>query len=91
MSFDAWQHLCYTNSWIMTNMPPIQDNHHFNLQIEQEIEYQEDLAFFEIQDTTIEELNDNNYYGDDVFEDDEDYEPDDTSSSDSEEEFEYVK
>lgn len=87
MFVDPWEHLCFTNTWIMNNFPPINDYHHFELLIQKEREYQADLEFYGVQDYDID--LDLTYEYDDFVEDNEDTY--NYSSSESEyEDYEYI-
>ena len=92
MSYDGWEHYCFTSRWIMNNFPPITDFHYFEIMKNREKEFKETLEFFgnkeynlEIEDYNYEE-EDNHFEYDEFDEFDNSY-----SSSESEyEEFEYI-
>ena len=48
MECDPWEHLWYTTTWIMNNLPPIEDYHYFEILSERERQYQADLEFYGI-------------------------------------------
>ena len=89
MPYDAWEHFCYTTSWVMNNIPPLEDHNHFAILSEREREYQADLDFYGDYDYIVDYDTNDPYYNcnDDYIYDSED----NYSSSDSEyEEFEYI-
>jgi len=56
MECDPWEHLWYTTTWIMNNLPPIEDYHYFEILREQERLYQADLEFYGINEYDDEHL-----------------------------------
>jgi hypothetical protein len=48
MGGDPWEHLWYTTTWMMNNLPPIEDYHYFEILKERERQYQADLEFYNI-------------------------------------------
>lgn len=48
MEGDHWEQLWYTTTWMMNNLPPIEDYHYFEILREQERLYQADLEFYGI-------------------------------------------
>ena len=48
MGGDPWEHLWYTTTWMMNNLPPIEDYHYFEILSERERQYQADLEFYGI-------------------------------------------
>lgn len=88
---DTWELYCYSNKWIMDNLPPITDFHHIYLQIEREKEYAADLEFYGEKDYNINNNDEDYSYCDDEFENENDYFSDNMSSSDSEyDDYEYI-
>ena len=46
-TYDPWEQMFYTNTWIMNNFPPIDDLYHYQLISERNKEYEADLKFYE--------------------------------------------
>ena len=46
MNGDPWEQLWYTTTWMMNNLPPIEDYHYFEILRERQKQYQEDLEFY---------------------------------------------
>jgi hypothetical protein len=95
MPFDPWEHLWFTNNWIMNSFPPIEDYHHFYLQTEKEKEYQADLAFYGNKnydnDLYFNNIENDRYDQYDQYDQYDDHHNKYESSSDSDyEEFEYI-
>ena len=88
MSIDPWEHLCFTNTWIMNNFPPIDDYHHFELLTQKEKEYQADLEFYGEQDYEIYSDFTDEY--EDFIEDNEDTTYNDSSSESEYDDYEYI-
>ena len=88
MSYDPWAEMWYTNNWIMSNFPPNEDFHHFEILAEREREYMANLEFFsDWEYTSNTNQNDFDYDIEDDYEEPNNY----YSSSESEnEEFEYI-
>ena len=89
--FDFWAHCWYTTTWIMENLPPIQNYNHFEILNQKEKEYQEMLDFYGDDKYRDEE---NDYFNeleeiDNICKDN--YEDYISSSSDSEnDDYEYI-